>query len=151
VPIRLALGGTVLVAALARGARPESAVAGFALGAAFLAFAALSDRRSILLRRSEPEPLPPGAHRGAWWWVAWRMMLPSTIVVAVLAAGTVAWGSLVLGAILGGALAGLGIAAAVTWVRLASWESGRGVTLLFELSGKGRRFVERRGVREPTA
>ena len=79
------------------------------------------------------------------------MMLPSTVVVTVLAVGTVAWGSLVLGAILGGALAGLGIAAAVTWVRLAAWEAGRGVSLYFELTGEGRRFVEPRGVREPTA
>jgi hypothetical protein len=99
-------------------------VGGFAIGAALLAFATLSDRRSVLLRRSEPEPLPAGAHREPWLRVAWRMMLPSTVVVTVLAVGTVAWGSLVLGAILGGALARLGIAAAVTWIRLAAWRAG---------------------------
>ncbi len=145
------VGGAVLVAALVRGARPSSAVGGFALGAAFLAFAALSDRRSVLMRRSEPEPLPAGARREPRWLVAWRLMLPSTVAVTVLAVGAVAFGSLVLGAILGGALAGLGLAAALTWVRLAGWESTRGVTLYFELSGAGRCFVEPRGVREPTA
>ena len=116
-----------------------------------LAFAALSDRRGVLVRRSAPGPLPPDARHEPRWRVAWQMMLPSTVVVTVLAAGSVGWGSLVLGAILGGALAGLGLAAAVTWVRLAAWESGRGVRLYFELGGGGRRFVGPRGVREPTA
>ncbi len=152
VPIRLALGGVVLVAALAAGAKPRSAVGGFALGAAFLAFAALTDRRGALLRRSlEPEPLPAGARREPWWLIAWRMMLPSTVVVVVLALATLAAGSLVLGAILGGCLAGLGVAAAVSWVRIAAWESDRGVRLFFELGGAGRRFVEPRGVPGPTA
>lgn len=150
--IRFALGGIVLVAALAAGARPRSAVAGFALGAAFLAFAALADRRGVLLRRAaEPEPLPAGALAERWWRVAWRLMLPSTVVVTALAVVTLAAGSLVLGAILGGAVAGLGLAAAVGGVRLAAWERERGVRLFWEQGGAGRRFVEPRGVREPTA
>jgi len=45
----------------------------------------------------------------------------------------------------------MGVAAAVTWVRLAAWQSERGITLYWEQGGGGRRFVEPRGVREPTA
>jgi len=150
VPIRLALGGIVLVAALAAGAAPRSAAVGFAFGAALLAFAALADRRWALFR-AEPEPLPEDARLDPWWRVAWRMMLPSTVVVTVLAVVTLAAGSLVLGSILGGGVAGMGVAAAVTWMRLAAWQTERGVTLFWEQGGEGRRFVEPRGVREPTA
>jgi hypothetical protein len=149
-PIRLALGAIVLVAALAAGAAPRSAVVGFAFGAVLLTFAALADRRGALFR-AEPEPLPAGSSREARWRVAWRMMLPSTVVVTVLAVVTLAAGSLVLGSILGGGVAGMGLAAAVTWVRLAAWQSDRGVTLFWEQGGAGRRFVAPRGVRGPTA
>jgi hypothetical protein len=150
VPIRLALGAVVLVGALAAGASPRSAAVGFAFGAALLAFAALADRRYALFR-AEPEPLPQGAHREVRWRVAWRMMLPSTVVVTVLAVATLAAGSLVLASILGGGVAGMGVAAAVTWVRLSAWQSERRVTLFWEQGGAGRRFVEPRGVQEPTA
>jgi len=150
VPIRLALGGIVLAAALAAGATPRSAVVGFAFGAALLAFAALADRRSALFR-AEPGPLPADARLEPRWLVAWRMMLPSTVVVTALAVVTVAAGSLVLGSILAGGVAGMGVAAAVTWVRLAAWQAERGVTLFWEQGGGSRRFVEPRGVREPTA
>ena len=152
VPIRLALGVAALIVALAAGARPRSAAAGFALGAAFLAFAALADRRGALLGRSpEPEPLPAAVRLEPWWRVAWQLMLPSTVVVTALAVVTLAAGSLVLGAILGGALAGMGVASAVSWVRLAAWEGQHGLRLFWELGGAHRRFVEPRGVREPTA
>jgi hypothetical protein len=146
------LGGVVLVAALAAGARPRAAAGGFALGAALIAFAALADRRGALLLRSlEPEPLPAGAHFLPWWWVAWRLMLPSTVAVTVLAVVALATGNLVLGAILGGGVAGLGIAAAVGWIRLVAWERANGVRIFFEHGRAGRRFVEPRGLPGPTA
>ena len=152
VPIRLALGAVVLAAALAAGATPRSALAGFALGAVILAFAALADRRSLLLRGArDPEPLPDDALRETRWRVAWRLMLPSTVVVTLLAIVGLAAGSRVLAAILGGGVAGMGVAAAVTWARLASWERERGVRLFWEQGGERRRFVEPRGVRGPTA
>ena len=145
VPIRLVLGGLVLAGTLAAGGRPRSCVGGFVLGTFFVAFAALADRRSQLLRvAAEPEPLPPGARREPPLRVAWRLMLPSTVVVIVLAVATLVAGRLVLAAILGGAAAGLGVAAAVTWLRVASWEARHGVRLSFEQGGSKRRFIEPR-------
>ena len=151
-PIRVGLGAVVLAAALALGGTPRSVVGGFVLGAAFLAFAALADRRALLSRAAgEPSPLPPGARREPWWRMAARAALPSTVTVTALAAVTLATGNLVLGAILGGAVAGMGLAAGVTRVRVAAWESGSGLRLYVEQGGAGRRYVEPRGVREPTA
>src|SRR5262249_48795788 len=102
-PLRLALGVAVLAGALAEGAESDVALAAFALGAAFAAFAILGDRRSLLLRREPPEALPQDARLAPAWRAVLDAALPSTVGVAVLAAIALAVGQEVLAALLGGA------------------------------------------------
>ena len=113
----------------------------FAVGAGFIAFAALTDRRGMRLRRQaeEPEPLPPDAVHEPSWRVAIDAAMPSTVGVTVLGAIALAAGKDVLGALLGGTVAGLGIASSVGFAVLLTWESERGVRLYVD--SNGRRFV----------
>ncbi len=113
----------------------------FALGACFVAFAALADRRGLQLRRyvEEPEPLPSDAVHDPSWRVALDAALPSTVGVTVLAGIALAADKDVLGAVLAGTVAGLGIASAVGFVPLLAWERERGVRLY--VGSNGRRFV----------
>src|SRR5438105_4048167 len=83
-PIRLALGVLVLCVALVEGAADDNGLAAFALGAVLAAFAILSDRRALLLRRQDPEPLPDDARFVEHWRAAWYAAVPSTVGVAVL-------------------------------------------------------------------
>ena len=139
-PTRLALGVVFLAAALTGNARPRSVVLAFVVGAALVAFAALADRRSLLLRKeSEPKPLRAGTVFDPSWRVVVRAAYPSTFGVAVLALIGLAVGNEVLGALLGGAVAGLGIASGVGLVRLLVWERERGLRLY--MASNGRRYV----------
>jgi hypothetical protein len=59
---RLALASLLLVVALLAGAQVGRALGAFALGGAFLTFAARVDRRALLLNRDRsPKPLPNAA------------------------------------------------------------------------------------------
>jgi hypothetical protein len=112
----------------------------FAVGVALVGFAALADRRGVLLRRdSEPEPLPSYAVRDPSWRVVVSAAYPSTFGVTVLALIGLVAGNEVLGALLGGAVAGLGVASAVGLVVLLAWEHERGDRLY--LGSNGRRYV----------
>jgi len=113
----------------------------FAVGAGFIVFAALTDRRGMRLRRraAEPEPLPLNAVREPSWRVAIDAAMPSTVGVTVLGAIALAAGKDVLGALLGGTVAGLGIASAVAFVVLLMWESERSTRLY--VGSDGRRYV----------
>jgi hypothetical protein len=120
--------------------RPRSVVLAFVFGAALVAFAALADRRSLLLRKdSEPKTLRAGAVFDPSWRVVVHAAYPSTFGVAVLALIGLAVGNDVLGALLGGAVAGLGIASGVGLVRLLVWERERGLRLY--IASNGRRYV----------
>lgn len=139
-PARLALGGVLLAVALTGDTRPRSVVLAFGFGAGFVGFAALADRRGLILRKDEePERLPVGAIRESNWRVLVHAAYPSTFGVTVLAVIGLVAGNEILGAVLGGAVAGLGIASGVGLVPLLAWERERGIRLY--VGSDGRRFV----------
>jgi len=140
--IRIALGVAMLFATFAGDARPRSLGLAFLVGAIFVAFAALADRRAVLLRRdSEPEPLPNGFVRDPNWRVALMATFPSTIGLAVLSAIALATGNEVLGAMLAGGIAGLGIASLIGLGTVLAWERERDARLY--IGPHGSRFVAR--------
>jgi hypothetical protein len=140
-PLRLALGVAVLIGALAEGAVGASALAAFALGAAFAAFAIAGDRRALLVRRDPPESLPDDARLAPAWRAALDAAMPSTVGVAVLAVISLAIGQEVLAALLGGAEAGMGLAGAIALVQLVQWERAQGARLMVEIGPRGRLWV----------
>jgi hypothetical protein len=141
-PIRIGLSVALLGASFAGDARSRSLGLAFAVGAAFITFAALADRRSLLLRGSEldPEPLPAGATRDPYWRVALTAALPSTIGLSVLSVIALAAGNEVLGALLAGSVAGLGISTVIGLFPLLAWERKRAVRLY--VGAHGRRYVD---------
>jgi hypothetical protein len=142
-PVRLVLGGGVLVAALLADASARPALIGFGAGALFTAFTVMSDRRAqFFADRDRPGPLPEGAAHEPWWRTAFDASIPSTIGVTVLAAIALVTHHAVLAAILGGALAGMGIAAVMAALDLRSWERREGACLYLEGGGARRRFLE---------
>jgi hypothetical protein len=141
-PIRIGLGFALLAAAFVGDVGSGSLGLAFAFGVLFVAFAALADRRSVLLRgaEAEPEPLPAGAVRDPPWRVALAASVPSTIGLALLSVVALAIGKDVLGAVLAGAVAGLGFATTVAIFPLLAWERERAVRLYTGLHG--RRYVD---------
>jgi hypothetical protein len=126
-PVRIALGLAAFAVASTGNARPESVALGFAVGAVFLAFAALNDRRSLFLRkRREPGRLPGDVEVDPPWRIAFDAMFPSTAGVTVLAVVAFALGNEVLAAVLGGAVAGMGIASGLSLYPLVTWEHEHG-------------------------
>jgi hypothetical protein len=140
-PVRLVLGVAALGGALAGGAVGDSALAAFGLGAAFSAFAIVGDRRSLLIRRDPPEPLPDDARVAPAWRAVLDAAIPSTVGVAVLAAIALAVGQDVLAAVLGGAEAGMALAGAIAFVQLVDWERREGARLMVEIGPRGRLWV----------
>ena len=139
-PLRLALGLALLGGSFAGDARPRSVGLAFVVGTAFVAFAALADRRALLLRRDvELQPLPAAAVHDPSWRVAFDAALPSTFGVSALAVIALVAAKPILGAVLAGAVAGLGVASAVALVPLAGWEREQGARLY--IASDGRRFV----------
>ncbi len=137
-PIRIVLGLGVLAVASTGNTRGASLGLAFAVGAVFLAFAALNDRRSLLMRRRrEPGPLPQDAPHDPPWRIAVDAMFPSTIGVTVLAGIALALGNEVLGAALGGAVAGMGIASAISLYPLLAWEREHAGRLYYARGGHG--------------
>src|SRR5439155_25799698 len=141
-PIRLVLGVALLGVTFVGDVQARSLGLAFLVGAMFVAFAALVDRRSLLLRARdvEPEPLPAGAVQDPPWPVALVAAVPSTIGLAVLSVVAVAVGKDVLGALLAGGVAGLGVATVIGLVSLLAWERERAVRLY--AGPHGRRFVD---------
>ena len=142
VPIRLVLGVALLSVTFVGDAAARSLILAFLVGAVFIAFSALVDRRSLLLRSRdvEPEPLPAGAVLDPYWRVAFPAAIPSTLGLAALSVVAIVAGEDVLAALLAGAVAGLGVAAAVGLVPLLAWERERAVRLY--AGAHGRRFVD---------
>jgi hypothetical protein len=138
--MRLGLGSVFVAVALAGDTAARSVIVAFLGGAAFVAFAALADRRSLLVDRpTQPEALPSGAVRDPGWRVVLDAAYPSTLGVSLLAAVGLIAGNEVLGALLGGAVAGLGIASGVGLVPLVAWEREQGVRLY--IGPKNSRYV----------
>jgi hypothetical protein len=140
-PLRLVVGAAALAGALAEGAVGSSALAAFALGAAFAAFALGADRRGQLLRRDPPEPLPQDARLAPPWRAALDAALPSTVGVALLAVIALAIGQQVLAALLGGVEAGMALAGAIALFQLLEWERAQGARLMVEVGPRGRLWV----------
>ena len=143
-PIRLALGALGVVGARLAGLDADRALITFALGAGVMMVSALGDPRARLLgARGEPEPVPANAIFASPLEIAARAAFPSTVGVAVLAGVALAFEP-VLASVLAGLLAGMGLAALVSIVQLASEERRAGVELYAE-SGRGRRrFIRSR-------
>ena len=141
-PIRLVLGVVLLCVTFVGNVQGRSLGLAFLVGAFFIAFAALVDRRSLLLRARdvEPEPLPAGAVEDPPWRVALAAAIPSTIGLAVLSLVAVGAGKDVLAALLAGGVAGLGVATVIALVSLLGWERERAVRLY--TGPHGRRFVD---------
>jgi hypothetical protein len=141
-PIRIGLAVALLGASFAGDEQSRSLGLAFLVGAAFITFAALADRRSLLLRGSEqePEPLPAGAAHDPYWRIALTAALPSTIGLSVLSVISLAADNQVLGALLAGAVLGLGIATVIGLFPLLAWERERSVRLY--VGPHGRRYVD---------
>jgi hypothetical protein len=140
--IRIGLGLAMLFATFVGDARPRSLGLAFLVGAIFVAFAALADRRALLLSgQEEPEPLPDGFARDPHWRVALMAAFPSTVGLAVLSAVALVTGNEVLGALLAGGIAGLGIASLIGLGAVLAWERERDARLYF--GPHGSRFLAR--------
>jgi hypothetical protein len=110
-PVRLVLGGVLLVAARAAGGSAGATLIAFAAGAFALAFLVPNDPRARFRGTpAEPEPLPADAVVAPAWLHVVHAALPSTVGVSVLAVVALAFNP-TLAALLAGVLAGLGLAA----------------------------------------
>ncbi len=118
IPIRLALGLLLLLAAgLAGAPRPGSLLA-FVSGMVGITFLLFNDPRTRFLpARAEPVALPADAEVAPVWRQALAATLPSTAGLTVLALITLA-PQPTLTALLAGVCAGLGVAAALSVTRL---------------------------------
>ena len=117
-PIRLALGGLLLVASRAAGAENGPALLAFVVGLFGIVFVLFNDPRARFLRRDvEPLAWPDGAHLAPLWRQALAATLPSTAGVTVLALVACAFRP-TLGALLAGVDAGLGVGAVLSLTRI---------------------------------
>jgi hypothetical protein len=141
-PVRLALGGIGLVAALLRGLESGPELVAFALGAIGFAVVLLSAER-YFLQVEEPDPAPLGAAvqsgRDALRAAVW----PSTVGVAALLVIAVA-ANPTLAALLAGVLAGMGVAALLSAAQTFMNQRAVGGRLLVDRKRK-QVYVDRTG------
>jgi hypothetical protein len=118
IPIRIVLGVALFVAARIAGTHDTGEVLAFVTGLVGIVFFLFNDPRARL-RRDEGEalPLPDGATVAPRWRQALAATIPSTIGVAVLAVIAL-FSEATLGALLAGIEAGLGVAAALSLLRV---------------------------------
>lgn len=118
IPIRVALGTLLLVAARLAGAANASALLAFVSGAIAITFLLFNDPRSRFQRApAEPVEAPAGARVAPVWRQALAATLPSTVGLTVLALITLV-PEPTLTALLAGICAGLGVAAALSLPRI---------------------------------
>jgi hypothetical protein len=118
IPIRIALGVVLLVAARLAGAASAPALLAFAIGLLGIVFVIFNDPRARLAHGSvEPLELPRDATVAPRWRQALGASVPSTIGVAVLALVALA-PQPTLAALLAGVEAGLGLAALISLGRV---------------------------------
>jgi len=117
-PIRLVLGGLLLVVARVAGAENAPALLAFVVGVFGIVFVLFNDPRARFLRREiEPLEWPDGADVAPRWRQAIAATLPSTVGVTVLALVACAFRP-TLGALLAGVCAGLGVGAVLSLTRI---------------------------------
>jgi hypothetical protein len=118
IPIRLALGGLLLLGARLAGAANASALLAFVSGVVGITFLLFNDPRARFQpERPTPEAAPPGALVAPLWRQALAATLPSTAGLTVLALITLVPRP-TLAALLAGVCAGLGVAAALSLPRI---------------------------------
>ena len=117
-PLRLVLGGLLLVAARAAGADNGPSLLAFAVGVFGIVFVIFNDPRARFLRRDvQPLDWPADARIAPLWRQALAATLPSTVGVTLLALVACAFRP-TLGALLAGVCAGLGVAALLSLTRI---------------------------------
>lgn len=121
-----AIGG---VAAVLVGARPETALLGWAVGAVLVSIILAGDRRGRL--DMDPQPLPAEAIPEAWAEIARSGVVPSTVGVAVLTVVALAFDA-VLAGIMAGILGGMAIMTIVSGVQVALAERKFGGALYLD-------------------
>jgi hypothetical protein len=142
--VRLALAVLVLVLASVDPGAPafDAELLAFLGGGLVGTLVVATDRRQLLVRRPDQEPLPPDAPIAPAWRVALDASLPSTVGLAVLSAIALGLEQAVLAAGLGGVLAGLGIASGrALWLRMQQ-EASSGVRIYREIGLRGREFTQ---------
>ena len=139
---RLALGAAGYAASVAAGAEPRPAAAALAFGTGVTAVALISDRRWLLFRRPDVEPLPAGATRSGLLRGIASGLLPSTVGVAMLLAIALFFEPL-LAAVLAGVLAGMGLVALMSLVDLLLRERDESTRLYADAANAARRYVGR--------
>jgi hypothetical protein len=118
IPIRLALGALLFVAARLAGAPSPSALLAFVSGVIGITFLLFNDPRTRFVQsRAEPVEAPPEAHVAPVWRQALAATLPSTAGLTVLALITLV-PQPTLTALLAGVCAGLGVAAGLSVPRI---------------------------------
>lgn len=118
IPIRIALGIALLVAARVAGRHDTGALLAFATGTFAIVFALFNDpRASFRHDAAEAPPLPHEATIAPRWRQAVAATIPSTIGVAVLAAVALV-PEPTLAALLAGIEEGLGVAALIALLRI---------------------------------
>lgn len=131
-PVRLGLGLVWAVAALAAGADAGPVWLGFFVAAFLTAAVLIADPRSRLAELKEPAEAPAGAEVDPPLRQVVSALVPSTVVVNVLA-GVALVRQPVLTALLGGGSAGMGVAGLAGLARLQARETRLG----------GRLYVDR--------
>jgi hypothetical protein len=126
--VLIGLGVVWLVAARLAGAESNPAVLAFFMAAFLTAAVLVADPRARLAELREPVEAPPGAAVDPPLRQALSALLPSTVVVNVLA-GIALARQPVLTALLGGGSAGMGVAGLAGLVRLGAREARAGGTL----------------------
>jgi len=118
IPIRLALGVSLLVAARLAGAASTPALLAFVSGLIGITFLLFNDPRARFVQpRAEPVQAPRDAEVAPLWRQALAATLPSTVGLAVLALITL-MPQPTLTALLAGVCAGLGVAAGLSLPRI---------------------------------
>jgi hypothetical protein len=131
-PIRVVLGAAGIGGAIARDARPLSAVLAAVAGAAVLVILGVGKSSRAGLRAESPTvPAPPGARYDPAWIAALLACIPSTVGVAAMTAAALFF-SPVLASILAGVLVGLGVLALQVGMQIVERERRDGVRLYFD-------------------
>jgi hypothetical protein len=132
---RVALGLAFLLASVLAGADGRAALTGFSAGTFLLAVVALYDPRRRFVRGRKPVRRPAGSVLAPVPTVLLTVIFPSTVVVSVLAIVSLVLGNPILVAVLAGALAGIGVAAFVSYARVALAERRQGEEFVRILAG----------------
>lgn len=125
-PIRGGLSALAVVAAVLDGARPETALLGWTVGAFLVSIVLAGDPRGR--RTTAPEPLPGEAVPESWAQIARTDVLPSTVGVALLASVALVFDP-VLAGVLAGILGGMALMTMVSGVQVAVAERRLGGVL----------------------